>query len=227
MPGRLAIHRVALPPSYLKTCTRCQQEKPRSNFTLDYRRLDCYQSWCNSCHHRSRLTQGPKLPPGAFRIPGVEQPPDSLKTCSTCKQDLPRSSFYREKARPDGRCPACRSCRIAANRIYSSEQGDQIKQRRRASRAARRDYYRGYQLKWGHGITLDEYNAILASQEGGCAICGGPQVAPHKHLCVDHCHATGKIRGLLCSPCNKSLGLFRDNPDTLRAAAQYIEASRG
>ena len=86
---------------------------------------------------------------------------------------------------------------------------------------------RDQQLVRIYGITADEYNARLESQKGVCAICGTDsptttQEDTHKHLFVDHCHTSGAVRGLLCSSCNTGLGLFKDNPERLKAAIQYL-----
>jgi hypothetical protein len=64
---------------------------------------------------------------------------------------------------------------------------------------------------------------MLVSQEGVCLLCGSPPRPPYS-LHVDHDHATGRIRGLLCFTCNNALGDFADDPDRLRAAARYVEA---
>jgi hypothetical protein len=73
-----------------------------------------------------------------------------------------------------------------------------------------------------YGITADEYNAILASQNGACAIC---KQTRNYRLNVDHRHSDGVVRGLLCRLCNgRLLTAARDNPDTLRRAADYLEA---
>lgn len=80
-------------------------------------------------------------------------------------------------------------------------------------------------LRKSHGITLETYDAHLTSQGGGCAICG--QRDDHYRLAVDHCHDTGTIRGLLCSLCNRGLGMFKDDPTRLRAALQYLAKRRG
>jgi hypothetical protein len=64
---------------------------------------------------------------------------------------------------------------------------------------------------------------MLSEQSGVCKICGEP-CPTYKHaLAVDHNHTTGKVRGLLCNNCNNGLGRFRDNPQYLRAAADYLE----
>ena len=78
-------------------------------------------------------------------------------------------------------------------------------------------------LKRLYGITIGEYEGLLAAQNGACAICkGGPF---SRRLAVDHDHKTGLIRGLLCYPCNRGLPWFCDDPERLRGAAQYMEAT--
>lgn len=83
-------------------------------------------------------------------------------------------------------------------------------------------------LKKMFGITLQDYQCMAESQNHRCAICGELETGTDKQgvprrMPVDHCHATGKIRELLCSACNKALGGFRDRPDLLRKAAEYVE----
>lgn len=70
-----------------------------------------------------------------------------------------------------------------------------------------------------HGISHSEYDALISSQTS-CAICG--QVEDNRRLVVDHDHATGKVRGLLCNKCNTALGLFKDDPELLSRAIEYI-----
>lgn len=79
-----------------------------------------------------------------------------------------------------------------------------------------------------YNLTLAEFDALLESQNGGCAICGySDRSVPKYFPIVDHCHTTGKIRGLLCANCNHALGKFKDNPATLRHAAEYLEENCG
>lgn len=74
------------------------------------------------------------------------------------------------------------------------------------------------------GISVDEYDRMLAAQGGGCAICGRKTVGQkgRKNFHVDHCHRTKKVRGLLCAACNQGLGAFSDDPKRFRAAADYL-----
>lgn len=73
-----------------------------------------------------------------------------------------------------------------------------------------------------YGINEEQYETIKASQGGGCALCGEVD----DKLVVDHCHERGQIRGLLCHGCNIGLGMFRDNPSTLRKAIGYLNNTR-
>ena len=76
-------------------------------------------------------------------------------------------------------------------------------------------------LKARYGITLETYNDMLFEQDGVCKICKGKNNSKQS-LAVDHCHKTGKIRGLLCSPCNIMLGHSKDNKLTLQEAIMYL-----
>lgn len=71
-----------------------------------------------------------------------------------------------------------------------------------------------------YNISIDEYNVLLELQHGVCKICG---LKSNKRLCVDHCHKTNKIRGLLCHSCNIGLGYFKDNINNLQNAIKYLE----
>jgi Autographiviridae endonuclease VII len=83
---------------------------------------------------------------------------------------------------------------------------------------------RNDQLKCHYGISLDDYNAMLAQQNGVCAIC---MKISDRTLSVDHCHTTGVVRGLLCRRCNTGLGCFEDQPSLVLRAFDYLGAFRG
>jgi AAA domain/Recombination endonuclease VII/Homeodomain-like domain len=75
-------------------------------------------------------------------------------------------------------------------------------------------------IKRRYGLSREAFDALLARQGGVCGIC-----KKHRPLCVDHCHVTGKVRGLLCHKCNRGLGHYNDDPDLTRAATAYLEVS--
>lgn len=87
-----------------------------------------------------------------------------------------------------------------------------------------KDYQINYQMTRNYGIGLDEYNTMFTVQQGKCAICSGepPKNQHKKRLNIDHCHATGKVRGLLCDACNRAIGLLKDSPDLLNKAISYL-----
>lgn len=79
-----------------------------------------------------------------------------------------------------------------------------------------------------YGLTSDQYDQMLVNQNGACAICKQPETLKKQgkimRLNVDHCHKTGRVRGLLCTRCNRGMGLLGDDAQRLRAAAEYIES---
>lgn len=111
--------------------------------------------------------------------------------------------FRPDPSRPDGRSLRCREClRVTVGR-------------RKARATQRRS-----RIKVTYGVTGDEYEALLAAQGGVCAICKGRR---SYNLAVDHCHATGEVRGLLCRQCNnRLLPTVRDDVGLLRRAIDYL-----
>ena len=102
----------------------------------------------------------------------------------------------------------------------------QLREWHRSNPSKRRDY----ELRANYGMTLQQYDTMLEEQGGVCAVCRQPESSVNqrgqvKPLAVDHCHSTGRIRGLLCSGCNVSIGHAKDNPETLRNLANYLEAN--
>ncbi len=95
--------------------------------------------------------------------------------------------------------------------------------RARALARSRGEPGRRRRLMSDYGITLEDYDAMLAAQNGACAIC---RRRSQRRLAVDHCHLTGMVRALLCDGCNKGLGNFEDQPGWLRRAADLLEEAR-
>lgn len=88
-----------------------------------------------------------------------------------------------------------------------------------------KDEKRKNNYKAQYGIILEDYNEMFVNQNGCCKICGRHQSEFKKTLCVDHCHTTGKVRGLLCSNCNIVLGQAKDDIEILKSAIKYLEES--
>lgn len=92
-----------------------------------------------------------------------------------------------------------------------------------------KELFKAYRKKWAlktrYNLTLEQYNAMLMTQNGVCLICNGNQ-STRRALVVDHCHRSGKVRGLLCDPCNIGLANFRENKESLKNAITYLAALR-
>ena len=117
----------------------------------------------------------------------------TVKTCRICGTEKPVSEFYFRKDSGNYRSE-CKDCLILIAK------------------------YRTF------GVCATDYAEMLAKQQGQCAICGSLlDCSRYTKLAIDHDHKTGKVRGLLCTNCNTALGLMKDSPIRLRAAAAYLE----
>lgn len=135
-----------------------------------------------------------------------------MMTCTRCHEEQPIDEFYRDKNRKSGRYPICKTCK----REYDNK-------RYAANPEKRKAQMRKWALKSGYGISVDEYDVMLASQSGQCRICGATQGWANKRLAVDHDHETGAVRALLCDRCNLILGKAGDSPELLLKAAAYLK----
>ena len=132
-----------------------------------------------------------------------------MKQCTQCgaTKELTEFGNYTYKGETRKRA-ACKSCK-----------NEQQNKRYREAPEVHREYL--YQKKYG--ISIQEYDELLASQNGCCKICGTDTPNGQGRFVIDHNHATGEVRGLLCSTCNTGLGNFFDNPEFLKKAATYLE----
>lgn len=132
------------------------------------------------------------------------------RTCFNCKVTWPLTAhhFYRSNSRYFQR--ECKGCNKKRRAIWWKGQGGKL------SNA-------NTKLKARFGITLDQYNRLVAEQENKCWICGSHHSWNGHRLAVDHDHKSGRIRGLLCKACNVGLGNFQDRPELLERAAQYLK----
>lgn len=139
------------------------------------------------------------------------------KECKDCGEKKSLDCFHRHPQTKDGHINQCRVCRAKWTKSHRIKHG----------RNDTSEVYRRGNLKRKYGISLEDYDDMLASQDGVCAICG--EVETRKRmgkvlpLAVDHCHDGGHIRGLLCGACNMGLGSFKDSIDVMMSAIEYIK----
>lgn len=146
------------------------------------------------------------------------------KLCPKCKEILPKNAFNKSSRR-DGLQTYCRSCHNKMQREkYNSDPSEKVKRQMRERKRnsinplAKKDA----ELKRLYGININTYLEMLKDQGDVCKIC--KQECKTKYsLSVDHDHKSGKVRGLLCNRCNRAIGMFEDNSNLLRLAAQYID----
>lgn len=139
-----------------------------------------------------------------------------MKACTLCNEVKPLADFYFVDRRRLARHSRCQPCRRQQFKAYArTDQGKRVKR----SGVLRRDYK----------ISEAEYEALNLKQGGLCLICEKSETKTHRdgsllRLSVDHNHATGNVRALLCQACNVGLGSFKDDPQLLIQAAAYLKS---
>ena len=137
------------------------------------------------------------------------------KVCSKCGVEKALVNFHRQAKSPDGRSSSCRKCVSG----YHKERSGSMTEYRRKARLRK------------YGLTVEQFEEMLAAQDGRCAICGtdepggrfGQWHIDHDHNCCPNAESCGKcLRDILCHMCNRGLGLFKDDPDRLTSALAYV-----
>ena len=161
-----------------------------------------------------------------------------MKRCKLCGETKPLDEFYADKGCRDGRRPECKACTAAKRKQWYAANRDReiarVKawqqanaerhnesQRTRRERPDVKAREREGHLRRKFNLTQDQYEAKLAEQGGGCAVCG-KEPKPDKSLHVDHDHNTGEVRGLLCFSDNAALGHLRDDAERIQALLNYL-----
>lgn len=175
-----------------KICCTCKQLKSLDEFSKAASRTGGHACQCKKCCN-SKAREKRRLQKKPKVINIIS------KICTKCGVDTLLSGFIRQKSAADGHRPECKVC--------SKRQNNPVRRNRL--------------LQQNFGIDIIIYNQMSRGQNDVCAICNKPE--PHNSvLAVDHDHATGKVRALLCSHCNMLLGNAFDSIDILTAAIQYL-----
>ena len=138
-----------------------------------------------------------------------------MKTCAGCKETLPLERFGNLKETKDGLNRRCKPCMNKANRLTRGRNRGKYDHQQRAS-----------WLKMKYNITVSDYDQMVIDQGDRCGICeGADKGAKARYWCVDHCHDTLKVRGLLCRSCNSAIGQLGDTSEALQKALDYLTKS--
>jgi hypothetical protein len=143
------------------------------------------------------------------------------KLCPKCGETKPLDGFtLRQSGSRVGQPVAhCKACNVTA-----------LQERKQRDPTIYRRVEWPSKLKRLYGITVEDYYRMLDEQGGGCAVCGAKTPGMRHYskngriekFRVDHCHATGRVRGLLCNSCNRAIGLIRDDPEIASRIADYL-----
>ncbi|WP_437076298.1 endonuclease VII domain-containing protein [Streptomyces sp. enrichment culture] len=176
-----------------KQCTGCKRNLPVSEFARDKNRGDGLQVRCRECV-------------AEYSAAHYRRRREAMGLAVREKVDVPAGHKL---------CRACGDVKPHSEWHRNGSASDGLVTRCRACRAIQG---RAGRLKRHYGLSEAERDRLIADQGGVCCIC---LAAPAAH--VDHCHETGRVRGVLCFSCNAALGQFKDRPDAIRRAAAYVE----
>jgi len=181
----------------MKPCTKCKIEKEINLFSKSANNKDGLYSWCKECVKNHQILNKDRI--------------------------RAKQSEWRNKNK----------IRLAEyTKNYDKINKDKRTAQKRLRRINNPEFYKDEMLKRFYGITLIEYNKMLETQNSVCAICGNKETRRHfkyntlVDLAVDHNHITGKVRGLLCSSCNKAIGVFKDNIELLESSIIYLKRNK-
>lgn len=155
--------------------------------------------------------------------------------CTKCKVDQPETNFYKDRSKPSGihsNCKTCQSSRVKTKRtndhVWRKKQIEKSKQYREKNPEQTKLSIKNWTYKTKYGITYHQFLSKINEQDGLCKICSTKLEVEGRNCSqkavVDHCHSTGKIRGIICHRCNVGLGNFLDNAQLLNKAQEYISS---
>jgi len=220
MPEKCHVHNCSQPVVAKGLCQKHYKRVKRQG-TVESTRSDdwgqrekhpAYSSWCNlRRYHRLTMQESWRDDFWQF-VKDVPEKPQSAQACrADSTQPWGKDNFY-WKERREGPAEIREYMRIW----------------RQKAREANPEYYADQDLRKNYGVTLEWYREQLSKQGDVCAICRQPETTVIRGkmiaMSVDHDHNTGRARGLLCTACNRGLGLFRDSDDLLQAAIQYLRS---
>jgi hypothetical protein len=185
-----------------KLCRQCKTERSFEEFHVSRKSADGRASHCMSCKNAGTNKTKARVRADIER---------QRKICPLCGIEKSFEEFNVKINNADERTTLCKTCMVIIRRKAYEEPGYKNKVREAS-----------YQKKYG--ISILDFNKMLAAQGDGCAICGNRSSGKRK-LSVDHAHDSLIIRGILCSGCNTGLGGFRDSKENLLAAIKYLEKS--
>lgn len=146
------------------------------------------------------------------------------KPCPKCEEVKPLDQFSRSKHTKHGYQVYCKSCQYRRHNEWRRNNLSYVAAKQKKHRQANPDRHAGYARKRAYGLAPGQFERLLETQQGRCAICKTAEPGG-KGFHVDHCHSTGVIRGILCTRCNVGIGSLRHDPEILAAAIYYLRST--
>jgi hypothetical protein len=203
---RRIVHGSAAPWVTEKRCSKCGVTKPTIEFGVNHHRGGRIRSSCKACESEYKKTYQVRVQ----QRDHIE--PDTIQ-CVSCGQRKFPEQFNKNIQNITGRQSECRSCNGEKRWLFRSKNSERFRERSFTDK-----------LKRNFNLTIEDYNKMVLDQNGVCKICGQPETSKVvTRLSVDHCHSTGKVRGLLCKSCNSALGQAKDNIDLLHKMIDYLK----
>ena len=195
----------------LKRCSKCAESKPLTCFGGDKSRPDLLSCWCRVCNAESARRYR-NSPSGRAKMRAL------VKRWRADNPEKTRSAKMRAKERQKARAAEDPEY---WSKIYASQRVQRRAQHRNMV-ARTPNYYRTVRLRERYGMTISEWDALFESQGKACAICSTTESGSRNGWDTDHCHDTGKVRGILCNHCNVALGRIRECSTIAVSMLEYI-----
>jgi hypothetical protein len=178
-----------------KDCPKCGLTQLRGAFGTNRSRPDGLSFYCKACSRAiAKAFYREKRAAQGLEIREPDASPPGFKRCSRCREVKKLDEFHRQATQARAQNTYCKPCR----KVIQAET----------------------HLQRTYGLARAELQALIAAQDGLCAIC---ETKPAVH--VDHDHVMGKIRGVLCFTCNVALGQLKDDVALFRKAIDYLETT--
>lgn len=201
--------------TFRKSCTRCKLVKSADQFSPDRQNKSGLSSWCKACYRERARTLRYDVDPTIRE-----------KLCTECELVKPVDQFNRSGRNRNGLQFACKSCQKERHRDWYVRNSERVIARTKQWAVDNPEKVKAFSQRGSrrrrYGLTSTEYDQMLESQDSMCAGCGDPfgDTTPH----VDHDHETGRVRGLLCGSCNKTLGMAFESTERLLGLVRYLRA---
>jgi hypothetical protein len=150
-----------------------------------------------------------------------------MKNCTKCSNQKPLSEYNKNKKRKDGLSAWCKSCtklssakwyKINANKVIARSRQWALSNQEKKKLNSRKSH-----LKRKYNMSLEDEKKLIDNQKNKCAICNIEMITEQSKFHIDHCHNSGKVRGVLCNSCNTGLGMFKDSQEYLKSAVKYLK----